>query len=62
MTENISDRFVKVEFERFKAFKSFRVDLKSFNILVGPNVITHPLSGGTNAEFMLIWNGVICSV
>ena len=27
----------KVEFRRFKAFKSYRVDLREFNILVGPN-------------------------
>lgn len=30
-------RFVKVEFCRFKAFKSFSLELKRFNILVGPN-------------------------
>lgn len=29
--------FVRVEFERFKAFKSFRLDLRHFNIMVGPN-------------------------
>ena len=31
------DRFTRVEFKRFKAFNSFRIDLKHFNILVGPN-------------------------
>ena len=31
------DRFTRVEFARFKAFKNFRIDLKHFNILVGPN-------------------------
>lgn len=31
------DRFVSVEFERFKAFKRFTLDLRHFNILVGPN-------------------------
>jgi energy-coupling factor transporter ATP-binding protein EcfA2 len=30
-------RFVRVEFSHFKAFKTFSVDLKHFNILVGPN-------------------------
>lgn len=30
-------QFVRVEFTRFKAFKSFRLDLKHFNIMVGPN-------------------------
>ncbi len=30
-------QFTRVEFNRFKAFKTFRVDLKHFNILVGPN-------------------------
>lgn len=30
-------QFVRVEFTRFKAFKSFSLDLKHFNILVGPN-------------------------
>lgn len=29
--------FVKVEFARFKAFKSFTVHIRPFNILVGPN-------------------------
>ena len=31
------NRFTSVEFKRFKAFSSFRIDLKHFNILVGPN-------------------------
>ena len=31
------DRFTRVEFKRFKAFSNFRIDLKHFNILVGPN-------------------------
>lgn len=30
-------RFVRVEFSHFKAFKTFALDLKRFNILVGPN-------------------------
>lgn len=30
-------QFVRVEFTRFKAFRSFRLDLKHFNIMVGPN-------------------------
>jgi energy-coupling factor transporter ATP-binding protein EcfA2 len=30
-------RFVRVEFSHFKAFKNFALDLKHFNILVGPN-------------------------
>lgn len=30
-------QFTKVEFNRFKAFKNFRIDLRHFNILVGPN-------------------------
>lgn len=29
--------FVRVDFEKFKAFRSFRLDLRHFNILVGPN-------------------------
>lgn len=37
MHENELDRFVKVEFQRFKAFEMFRVDLRRFNVLVGPN-------------------------
>jgi energy-coupling factor transporter ATP-binding protein EcfA2 len=28
---------VRVDFDRFKAYKSFRLDLRHFNILVGPN-------------------------
>lgn len=31
------DRFSTVEFKRFKAFEAFRVDLRRFNVLVGPN-------------------------
>ncbi len=30
-------QFTRVEFSKFKAFKSFRIDLRHFNILVGPN-------------------------
>lgn len=30
-------QFTKVEFSRFKAFKTFRLEIKQFNILVGPN-------------------------
>ncbi len=30
-------QFARVEFTRFKAFKTFRLDLKHFNIMVGPN-------------------------
>jgi predicted ATPase len=30
-------QFTRVEFARFKAFKRFRLNLKHFNILVGPN-------------------------
>lgn len=30
-------QFVRVEFTRFKAFKAFKLDLKHFNIMVGPN-------------------------
>jgi energy-coupling factor transporter ATP-binding protein EcfA2 len=30
-------RFTRVEFRRFKAFSSFSIELKRFNILVGPN-------------------------
>ena len=29
--------FTRVEFTRFKSFKSFRLDLRHFNIIVGPN-------------------------
>lgn len=32
-----SHQFVRVEFTRFKAFRAFRLDLKKFNIMVGPN-------------------------
>jgi AAA ATPase domain len=31
------DRFVRVEFSRFKAFNKFTLHLRHFNILVGPN-------------------------
>jgi energy-coupling factor transporter ATP-binding protein EcfA2 len=31
------DRFVRVDFCRFKAFNNFSLDLRHFNILVGPN-------------------------
>jgi energy-coupling factor transporter ATP-binding protein EcfA2 len=31
------NRFVRVDFHHFKAFKRFRFDVRSFNILVGPN-------------------------
>ena len=31
------DHFVSVEFKRFKAFDSFTINLRAFNILVGPN-------------------------
>ncbi len=34
---NSPDRFVRVHFERFKAFKSFSLELRKFNVLVGPN-------------------------
>jgi energy-coupling factor transporter ATP-binding protein EcfA2 len=30
-------QFVRVKFSRFKAFKEFTLDLKHFNILIGPN-------------------------
>ena len=30
-------QFVRVEFSHFKAFKSFTLTLRHFNILVGPN-------------------------
>lgn len=29
--------FTRVEFSRFKSFKSFRLDLRHFNVIVGPN-------------------------
>jgi predicted ATP-binding protein involved in virulence len=32
-----SHQFIRVEFTRFKAFKRFTLNLRSFNILVGPN-------------------------
>src|SRR5262245_5011447 len=36
MTETMH-RFTRVEFTHFKAFRYFSLDLKHFNILVGPN-------------------------
>lgn len=33
----MKSHFKRVEFARFKAFSSFRLDLRRFNILVGPN-------------------------
>lgn len=30
-------QFVRVEFHRFKAFKAYTLDLRNFNVLVGPN-------------------------
>ena len=30
-------QFTRVEFKKFKAFSSFRIDLRHFNVLVGPN-------------------------
>lgn len=36
-THDSMHHFVRVEFSRFKAFKTFALDLKHFNILVGPN-------------------------
>lgn len=37
MADDGRDQFVRVEFARFKAFRSFSIDLRHFNILVGPN-------------------------
>jgi predicted ATPase len=37
MNADSLDRFVIVEFKRFKAFESFRLDFRKFNVLVGPN-------------------------
>lgn len=37
MTGDGKHRFVRVEFRRFKAFEKFSLDLRHFNILVGPN-------------------------
>ena len=37
MTTEPLDHYASVEFQRFKAFQSFRVDLRKFNVLVGPN-------------------------
>ena len=33
----MAQQFTKVEFHRFKAFKNFKIELRHFNILVGPN-------------------------
>lgn len=33
----ITHQFVRIDFERFKAFKAFTLQLRHFNILVGPN-------------------------
>ncbi|NVD44119.1 ATP-dependent nuclease [Qipengyuania atrilutea] len=37
MNQNEIDRFIRIEFTRFKAFERFRIDLKQFNVIVGPN-------------------------
>jgi predicted ATPase len=37
MSLNPTHQFVRVVFSRFKAFKSFSIELKHFNVLVGPN-------------------------
>lgn len=37
MGEKAVDRFTRIEFTRFKAFERFRIDLKPFNVIVGPN-------------------------
>ena len=42
--------FTKVEFDNFKAFEQFHLDLKNFNILVGPN----------NGNYILYLAGMIC--
>ncbi len=34
---SLSHQFVRVDFSRFKAFDSFRLDMRHFNIMVGPN-------------------------
>ncbi|MGP9812639.1 ATP-dependent nuclease [Rhodopseudomonas sp. NSM] len=36
-TKDTGTRFTQVEFSRFKAFKKFKLSLRQFNILVGPN-------------------------
>ncbi len=35
--DEMMHQFVRVDFERFKALKAFSIDLRQFNILVGPN-------------------------
>lgn len=35
--ENVLVHFTKVHFDRFKAFESFTLIIKSFNVIVGPN-------------------------
>ena len=35
--DDIRHHFIRVEFHRFKVFRNFTVNLRSFNILVGPN-------------------------
>ncbi len=37
MTDATTHQFVKVEFTRFKAFQRFSIELRHFNVLVGPN-------------------------
>ncbi len=37
MPDEARDRFTTIEFRRFKAFEIFRLDLRNFNVLVGPN-------------------------
>lgn len=37
MNTGQTHQFVRVEFHRFKAFKTFTIELKHFNVLVGPN-------------------------
>src|SRR3954452_15425631 len=37
MRSEEATRFVRVEFSRFKAFDKFTLNLRHFNILVGPN-------------------------
>ncbi|MEL7729360.1 AAA family ATPase [Citromicrobium bathyomarinum] len=37
MAQDNVDRFTRIEFTRFKAFERFRIDLKPFNVIVGPN-------------------------
>ncbi len=37
MNVSQTHQFTRVEFSRFKAFKTFSIELKHFNVLVGPN-------------------------